>query len=123
MPDTIAYPRLLRDLWDDREAAALAKQPLDLLRYRSNLLGTDLRITNFGGGNTSAKFDAIDPLTGEPARVLAVKGSGGDLRSMGTAGFAVLDLRKLDRLAGRGPGRSALRAGCSERSGRPAGTG
>jgi rhamnose utilization protein RhaD (predicted bifunctional aldolase and dehydrogenase)/NAD(P)-dependent dehydrogenase (short-subunit alcohol dehydrogenase family) len=101
VPDAIAYPRLLQDLWDDREAAAPAKQPLDLLRYRSNLLGADLRITNFGGGNTSSKFDAVDPLTGESARVLAVKGSGGDLRSMGTSGFAVLYQQKLERLVGR----------------------
>ena len=47
----------LKNLWDDREAARLESQPLDLLRYRSNLLGADLRITNFGGGNTSSKFE------------------------------------------------------------------
>ena len=49
---------ILQNLWDEREAAKLAAHPLDLLRYRSNLLGADLRITNFGGGNTSSKFDA-----------------------------------------------------------------
>src|SRR5688500_17669585 len=88
-------------MWDDREAARLESQPLELLRYRSNLLGADLRITNFGGGNTSSKFDLPDPLTGEPQRVMAVKGSGGDLRSMGTSGFALLYLDKLERLIAR----------------------
>jgi len=83
---------LLQNLWDERPAAALAGNPLELLRYRSNLLGEDLRITNFGGGNTSSKFELPDPLTGEFQRVMAVKGSGGDLRSMGTSGFAILYL-------------------------------
>jgi rhamnose utilization protein RhaD (predicted bifunctional aldolase and dehydrogenase)/NAD(P)-dependent dehydrogenase (short-subunit alcohol dehydrogenase family) len=91
----------LRDLWSDRDAAGFEGAPLDLLRYRSNLLGADLRITNFGGGNTSSKFDLPDPLSGQPARVLAVKGSGGDLRSIGTSGFAILYLDKLERLIGR----------------------
>jgi rhamnose utilization protein RhaD (predicted bifunctional aldolase and dehydrogenase)/NAD(P)-dependent dehydrogenase (short-subunit alcohol dehydrogenase family) len=91
----------LRDLWSDGDAAALDAAPLELLRYRSNLLGADLRITNFGGGNTSSKFDLPDPLTGQPARVLAVKGSGGDLRSIGASGFALLYLDKLERLIGR----------------------
>jgi rhamnose utilization protein RhaD (predicted bifunctional aldolase and dehydrogenase)/NAD(P)-dependent dehydrogenase (short-subunit alcohol dehydrogenase family) len=91
----------LKDLWDDKEAAALASQPLELLRYRSNLLGADLRITNFGGGNTSSKFDLPDPMTGVPTRVMAVKGSGGDLRSIGTTGFAVLYMDKLESLIGR----------------------
>jgi rhamnose utilization protein RhaD (predicted bifunctional aldolase and dehydrogenase)/NAD(P)-dependent dehydrogenase (short-subunit alcohol dehydrogenase family) len=91
----------LKNLWDDREAARLEAQPLELLRYRSNLLGADLRITNFGGGNTSSKFDLPDPLTGTPQRVMAVKGSGGDLRSIGTPGFAVLYLDKLESLIAR----------------------
>ena len=91
----------LKNLWDDREAARLESQPLELLRYRSNLLGADLRITNFGGGNTSSKFDLPDPLTGAPQRVMAVKGSGGDLRSIGTSGFAVLYLDKLESLIAR----------------------
>jgi rhamnose utilization protein RhaD (predicted bifunctional aldolase and dehydrogenase)/NAD(P)-dependent dehydrogenase (short-subunit alcohol dehydrogenase family) len=91
----------LKNLWDDREAAKLESQPLELLRYRSNLLGADLRITNFGGGNTSSKFDLPDPLTGQPQRVMAVKGSGGDLRSIGTSGFAVLYLDKLESLIAR----------------------
>lgn len=91
----------LQDLWNEQEAAALEHDPLELLRYRSNLLGADLRITNFGGGNTSSKFDRTDPVSGRPARVLAVKGSGGDLRSMGTAGFALLYLDKLEQLIDR----------------------
>ena len=78
----------LKDLWDEREAARLESSPLELLRYRSNRLGDDLRITNFGGGNTSSKFDLPDPVTGVPTRVMAVKGSGGDLRSIGNSGFA-----------------------------------
>ena len=91
----------LKNLWDDREAARLEATPLELLRYRSNLLGADLRITNFGGGNTSSKFDLPDPLTGRPTRVMAVKGSGGDLASIGTSGFAVLYLDKLESLIAR----------------------
>lgn len=91
----------LKNLWDDREAAAMASRPLDLLRYRSNLLGADLRITNFGGGNTSSKFDLPDPLTGAPTRVMAVKGSGGDLASIGISGFAILYLDKLESLIAR----------------------
>jgi rhamnose utilization protein RhaD (predicted bifunctional aldolase and dehydrogenase)/NAD(P)-dependent dehydrogenase (short-subunit alcohol dehydrogenase family) len=94
-------PRLLKNLWDDAEAAKLESRPLDLLRYRSNLLGADLRITNFGGGNTSSKFDLIDPLTGQPQRVMAVKGSGGDLRSIANAGFAILYMDKLNSLIPR----------------------
>ncbi|MDP9323906.1 MAG: bifunctional rhamnulose-1-phosphate aldolase/short-chain dehydrogenase [Acidobacteriota bacterium] len=88
-------------MWDDAEAAKLEGRPLDLLRYRSNLLGADLRITNFGGGNTSSKFDMADPLTGQPQRVMAVKGSGGDLRSIANAGFAILYLDKLNSLFAR----------------------
>ena len=91
----------LKNLWEDREAARLESNPLELLRYRSNLLGADLRITNFGGGNTSSKFTLPDPLTGKAERVMAVKGSGGDLRSIGTAGFAVLYLDKLESLIQR----------------------
>jgi rhamnose utilization protein RhaD (predicted bifunctional aldolase and dehydrogenase)/NAD(P)-dependent dehydrogenase (short-subunit alcohol dehydrogenase family) len=99
--ESVANTTLLSDLWDESEAARLASSPLDLLRYRSNLLGADLRITNFGGGNTSSKFTLPDPLTGKPERVMAVKGSGGDLRSMGTSGFAVLYLEKLMGLIAR----------------------
>jgi rhamnose utilization protein RhaD (predicted bifunctional aldolase and dehydrogenase)/NAD(P)-dependent dehydrogenase (short-subunit alcohol dehydrogenase family) len=88
----------LRDLWDLDAADKLTGNPLALLRYRSNLLGADLRITNFGGGNTSSKMELPDPFTGKPARVLAVKGSGGDLGSIAAAGFAVLYQDRLERL-------------------------
>jgi rhamnose utilization protein RhaD (predicted bifunctional aldolase and dehydrogenase)/NAD(P)-dependent dehydrogenase (short-subunit alcohol dehydrogenase family) len=80
--------KFLEDRWDQRVAASLDEP--ELLRYRSNLLGSDLRITNFAGGNTSSKVREIDPLTGEPVEVLWVKGSGGDLGSMKRAGLATL---------------------------------
>jgi rhamnose utilization protein RhaD (predicted bifunctional aldolase and dehydrogenase)/NAD(P)-dependent dehydrogenase (short-subunit alcohol dehydrogenase family) len=88
----------LRDLWDLDAADKLAGNPLALLRYRSNLLGADLRITNFGGGNTSSKMELPDPFTGTPTRVLAVKGSGGDLGSIAEAGFALLYQDRLEQL-------------------------
>lgn len=78
--------------------AAAAKSPAELLLYRSNLLGSDLTVTNFGGGNTSAKLEAHDPLTREPTRVLWVKGSGGDLGSMKLDGFATVYLDRLLQL-------------------------
>jgi rhamnose utilization protein RhaD (predicted bifunctional aldolase and dehydrogenase) len=84
------------NLWDDKVAAKLDES--GLLLYRSNLLGSDLRITNFGGGNTSAKIDLPDPLTGKPVSVLWVKGSGGDLGSMKLDGFATLYMDKLESL-------------------------
>ena len=80
------------------EADAAAKSPAELLLYRSNLLGSDLTVTNFGGGNTSAKLDEQDPLTGERVRVLWVKGSGGDIGSMTLDGFSTLYLDRLLRL-------------------------
>ncbi len=86
----------LCNLWDDAHAATL-DEPGRLL-YRSNLLGSDKRITNFGGGNTSAKVETSDPLTREPVRVLWVKGSGGDIGSMKRDGFATLYLDRLEHL-------------------------
>ncbi len=83
----------IEDRWDDARAASLDEA--GLLLYRSHLLGADLRITNYGGGNTSAKITQTDPLTGEPVSVLWVKGSGGDLGSMPRAGFATLYLERL----------------------------
>ena len=88
----------LANLWDEAHAASL-DEPGQLL-YRSNLLGSDLRITNFGGGNTSAKVEASDPLTKQTERVLWVKGSGGDIGSMKRDGFATLYLDKLESLKG-----------------------
>jgi rhamnose utilization protein RhaD (predicted bifunctional aldolase and dehydrogenase)/NAD(P)-dependent dehydrogenase (short-subunit alcohol dehydrogenase family) len=88
----------LKDLWDEQKARSLGSDQLALLRYRSNLLGADLRITNFGGGNTSSKFELSDPFTGNPVRVLAVKGSGGDIGSITESGFAILYLDRLEQL-------------------------
>jgi rhamnulose-1-phosphate aldolase/alcohol dehydrogenase len=85
-------------VWDDRRAAALDEP--NLLLYRSNLLGSDLRITNYGGGNTSAKIRHADPLTGQPVEVLWVKGSGGDVGSMKLDGFSTLYMDKLRALQG-----------------------
>lgn len=79
--------------WDDAHAATLS--PDALLLYRSNLLGSDLTVTNFGGGNTSAKLDGVDPLSGQNVKVLWVKGSGGDIGSMKLDGFATLYQDKL----------------------------
>ncbi|MDX2004974.1 MAG: bifunctional rhamnulose-1-phosphate aldolase/short-chain dehydrogenase [Meiothermus sp.] len=87
---------LLPNLWDDTKAAGMSEP--ELLRYRSNLLGSDKRITNYGGGNTSAKVQMKDPLGGEEALVLWVKGSGGDIGSMGLDGFATLYMDKLEGL-------------------------
>ncbi len=88
--------KLLKNLWDKDHAAAL-DEPGRLL-YRSNLLGSDKRITNFGGGNTSAKVITADPLSGEDTQVLWVKGSGGDVGTMKLDGFATLYQEKLDAL-------------------------
>ena len=79
--------------WDDVVAASLS--PAELLLYRSNLLGSDLTVTNFGGGNTSAKLTETDPLTGAATEVLWVKGSGGDIGSMKLDGFSTLYQDKL----------------------------
>ena len=83
----------LEDLWDETETKDLDE--LELLRYRSNLLGRDLRLTNFGGGNTSAKIEMSDPVTGEKVETLWVKGSGGDLGTIKRDGFASLYMEKL----------------------------
>ena len=79
--------------WQDEVAQGMNAE--QLLLYRSNLLGSDLTITNFGGGNTSAKLRGTDPLSGKPVRVLWVKGSGGDIGSMKLDGFATLYMEKL----------------------------
>ncbi|NOY42819.1 MAG: bifunctional rhamnulose-1-phosphate aldolase/short-chain dehydrogenase [Planctomycetes bacterium] len=79
--------------WNDEEFAKLS--PVERLVYRSNCLGSDLRITNTGGGNTSSKLTEIDPLSGEEIEVLWVKGSGGDLRTSKKENFAALEMNKL----------------------------
>ena len=85
-------------LWDDAKAAALAGDEVGLLIYRSNLLGADLRLTNYGGGNTSCKAMAPDPLTGKDVEVMWVKGSGGDIGTLKRSGLAALYVDKLRSL-------------------------
>ena len=85
-------------LWDEKKAAALAGDEVALLVYRSNLLGADLRLTNYGGGNTSCKAMAKDPLTGKQTEVMWVKGSGGDLGTMKRNGLAALYVDRLRSL-------------------------
>ena len=97
MPE-IKETTYLKDLWNEQHTRELGNDQLALLRYRSNLLGADLRITNFGGGNTSSKIELPDPFTGKPVRVLAVKGSGGDIGSITESGFALLYLDRLEHL-------------------------
>jgi rhamnulose-1-phosphate aldolase/alcohol dehydrogenase len=82
-------------LWDEAKAAELAGDEVALLVYRSNLLGADLRLTNYGGGNTSCKAIAKDPLTGKDTEVMWVKGSGGDLGTMKRNGLAALHMDRL----------------------------
>ena len=88
-------------LWNEAEAAVLAGDEVALLVYRSNLLGADLRLTNYGGGNTSCKDMAEDPLTGDEAEVMWVKGSGGDLGTMKRSGLAALYVDRLRNLKSR----------------------
>jgi rhamnulose-1-phosphate aldolase/alcohol dehydrogenase len=88
----------LANLWDEGRAAGMSEP--DLLVYRSNLLGADKRITNYGGGNTSAKVMETDPLTGESVEVLWVKGSGGDVGTIKRDGFSTLYMSKLEALKG-----------------------
>lgn len=87
-------------LWDDQIAAKLEGKEVDLLIYRSNILGADLRITNYGGGNTSCKTFEKDPLTGKQVEVMWVKGSGGDIGTLKKSGLAGLYVEKLRALEG-----------------------
>ena len=87
--------------WDEQQAAAFGADEVALLVYRSNLLGADLRLTNYGGGNTSCKAMADDPLTGQPVEAMWVKGSGGDLGTMQRSGLAALYLQRLHGLKNR----------------------
>ncbi|MCJ8166575.1 bifunctional aldolase/short-chain dehydrogenase [Pontibacter sp. E15-1] len=85
-------------LWEEEEAAKFAGDEVGLLIYRSNLLGADLRLTNYGGGNTSCKAMAKDPLTGQETEVMWVKGSGGDLGTLKRSGLAALYVDRLRSL-------------------------
>ncbi|MES0027022.1 MULTISPECIES: bifunctional rhamnulose-1-phosphate aldolase/short-chain dehydrogenase [unclassified Mesorhizobium] len=88
----------LANLWDDAKAKGLSEP--ELLVYRSNTLGSDKRVTNYGGGNTSSKIRQKDPLSGAEVEVLWVKGSGGDSASIKLDGFATLYMDKLQALKG-----------------------
>jgi len=88
----------LANLWDDAKAEGMSGP--ELLVYRSNTLGSDKRVTNYGGGNTSSKIWQKDPLTGDDVEVLWVKGSGGDSASIKLDGFATLYMDKLQALKG-----------------------
>jgi rhamnulose-1-phosphate aldolase/alcohol dehydrogenase len=96
MLNTNSSQNLIENRWDDSRAAAMSEP--ERLVYRSNLLGADTRVTNYGGGNTSAKVTETDPLTRKPVEVLWVKGSGGDLGSIKRDGFATLYLDKLNAM-------------------------
>ncbi|MET3113705.1 rhamnulose-1-phosphate aldolase/alcohol dehydrogenase [Pedobacter sp. CG_S7] len=85
-------------LWDDAQAAELAGDEVALLIYRSNLLGADLRLTNYGGGNTSCKAITKDPLTGLDVEVMWIKGSGGDIGTLKKSGLAALYVERLRSL-------------------------
>ncbi|MFL5809937.1 MAG: bifunctional aldolase/short-chain dehydrogenase [Flavisolibacter sp.] len=85
-------------LWDEAKAASLTGDEVALLIYRSNLLGADLRLTNYGGGNTSCKTIEKDPLTGEETEVMWVKGSGGDIGTLTKSGLAALYVNRLRSL-------------------------
>src|SRR6187549_2984952 len=85
-------------LWDEAKAAALAGDEVALLIYRSNLLGADLRLTNYGGGNTSCKTFEKDPLTGKETEIMWVKGSGGDIGTLTKSGLAALYVERLRSL-------------------------
>src|ERR1700743_771164 len=85
-------------LWDDAKAVKLAGDEVALLIYRSNLLGADLRLTNYGGGNTSCKVMDKDPLTGKEVEVMWIKGSGGDIGTLKKSGLAALSVDRLSSL-------------------------
>lgn len=90
--------QLLENRWDEAATAGMSEP--ELLLYRSNILGADKRVTNYGGGNTSAKIMETDPLNGEKVEVLWVKGSGGDIGTMKLDGFATAYMDKLTALKG-----------------------
>ena len=81
-------------LWDDAKVAQINNE-IDLFIYRSNLLGADLRLTNYGGGNTSVKITDKDPLTGKAVEVMWIKGSGGDIGTLTKSGCAALYMDRL----------------------------
>ncbi|MEA1848811.1 MULTISPECIES: bifunctional aldolase/short-chain dehydrogenase [unclassified Chryseobacterium] len=90
--------RYVNYLWDDEKAASFGDDQVALFLYRSNILGADLRITNYGGGNTSCKTIEKDPLTNEEVEVMWVKGSGGDIGTLTRKGIAGLYTERLRNL-------------------------
>jgi rhamnulose-1-phosphate aldolase/alcohol dehydrogenase len=100
MKETLTFQHVSY-LWDEAKAAELAGDEVALFLYRSNLLGADLRLTNYAGGNTSVKIQETDPVSGQPAEVMWVKGSGGDIGTLTKAGCANLYVEKLHQLKNR----------------------
>ncbi|TGE03690.1 bifunctional aldolase/short-chain dehydrogenase [Hymenobacter fodinae] len=100
MEKTLTYQHVSY-LWDEAKALTLAGDEVALFIYRSNLLGADLRLTNYAGGNTSCKITETDPVTGQPVEVMWVKGSGGDIGTLTKAGCANLYVEKLHQLKNR----------------------
>ncbi len=85
-------------LWDEKKATSFGDNQVDLFLYRSNILGADLRITNYGGGNTSCRTTEKDPLTNEDVEVMWIKGSGGDIGTLNRAGIAGIYTERLRNL-------------------------
>ncbi|MDO6810742.1 bifunctional aldolase/short-chain dehydrogenase [Zobellia galactanivorans] len=98
MNDSVRQFKYVDYLWDDKTAAQLGDDQVALFLYRSNILGADLRITNYGGGNTSCKTIEKDPLTNEEVEVMWIKGSGGDIGTLTKAGIAGLYTERLRNL-------------------------
>ena len=96
--NTVKTYKHVNYLWNEEYAQSLAGDEVALLLYRSNLLGSDLRITNYGGGNTSCKVKDTDPLTGEAVEVMWIKGSGGDIGTLKKSGLAALYVDRLRNL-------------------------
>lgn len=95
MKETTKSYKYVDYLWDEKKALSLGDNQIDLFLYRSNILGSDLRITNYGGGNTSCKTIETDPLTNEQVEIMWVKGSGGDIGTLTRSGIAGLYTKRL----------------------------
>lgn len=98
MSHTINSFKYVDYLWDDKKAESLGGNQVDLFLYRSNILGADLRITNYGGGNTSCRTIEKDPLTNEDVEVMWIKGSGGDIGTLNRSGIAGIYTKRLRNL-------------------------
>ncbi|SDE32500.1 rhamnulose-1-phosphate aldolase/alcohol dehydrogenase [Pricia antarctica] len=98
MGNTVKQFNYVDYLWDEKKAAELGNDQVELFLYRSNILGADLRITNYGGGNTSCKTIEKDPLTNAEVEVMWIKGSGGDIGTLTKKGIAGLYTERLRNL-------------------------